>query len=277
MELRTHTTPELEQALGERVVAREQIHAWPLSLVEALTTASGRQLIYKAQLEPTCEAEFYASARSPILPACQIVERDAQQAALLLPMIEAPTLRSAGLGQDAIVAHGRAVIVAIGRIEGAVPLYVDLGTVEAWRAFAGLTLDMLATLVGDGRFARVSPGDIGALARWAETRPVLDMVDRTSQLINADLKAEHIFLTVDGYRVIDWQRPYRGPAEIDLVCLLESMQIPAEAYAQPAAIALRSFLFVHWAAEAKLHLLPELPFFDAWARSGIDTIGSAMA
>ncbi|HEU5086801.1 MAG TPA: hypothetical protein VFT99_05125, partial [Roseiflexaceae bacterium] len=114
-----------------------------------------------------------------------------------------------------------------------------------------------------------------ALMRWAERREVLHAVDRTSQLINGDFKAEHVFCGAGAGGadvVVDWQRPYRAPAEIDIVSLLESAQIDPAPHVAPVAIRLRAFLFVHWAAEAKTHLLPQLGLFDQWARMGIDTI-----
>ena len=100
-------------------------------------------------------------------------------------------------------------------------------------------------------------------------------VEQTSQLIHGDLSDAHVFCLEDGYRIIDWQRPYRAPGEIDLVTFLESRKIPVQGLVAPAVIGLRWFLFVDWAAEAKTSLLPDLPIFDDWARLGIDHIQSA--
>jgi hypothetical protein len=269
-----HSTGELEELLGEQIVAREQIHAWPLSSIELLTTAGGSRWVYKAQREPTVEPEFFGRARTRLLPSCQILQRDAQQAVLLLPFVGAPTLRDQNLDEAALVEHGRALIRQIADIGGDPPVYIDIGTVEAWREFAAMTLDMLSALVRDGMFTRTTNQDIDGLTGWVQTRAVLDAVDRTSQLINGDLKAEHVFCTEQGYQVIDWQRPYRAPGDIDLVLLLDSLKIPAHSYVGSVAIGLRWFLFVHWAAEAKANLLPALPLFDDWTRLGIDMIQS---
>ena len=84
----------------------------------------------------------------------------------------------------------------------------------------------------------------------------------------------HVFCAPQGYQIIDWQRPYRAPAEIDLVVFLESQKIDARRYVAPAVFGLRWFLMLNWGVEAKTHLLPELPFYDRWARDAIDRIRS---
>jgi hypothetical protein len=244
-------------------------------LVELLTTEAGTRLVYKVQREPTVEPEFFARAATSLLPQCTTLQRDAQQAALLFPFLEAPTLRDQPLDEPEFVAHGRAIVAQIGQIGGDLPVYADIGTAEAWRAFARQTLEMLAALVHAGIFAQIDQGDIDRLARWARSSAVLGAVDGTSQLINGDLKAEHIFCTPGGYQIIDWQRPYRAPGEIDLALLLESRQIAAQRYVAPAVIGLRWFLFLHWSVEAKTNLLPELQFLGDWARHGIDQILAA--
>lgn len=270
-----HTTSELEQMLGESIAARSPMHAWPLSSVESLTTASGRRFVYKVQREPTVEPEFLSRVRSKILPDCRVLQRDRDQAAVLLPLIQAPTLRDKALDEKTLLTHGRALVQEIGEIAGDVPLYIDIGTPAAWRDFAGNTLEMLSGLMRAGVFDRISSEDLAFLSGWAQAREVIDSIETSSQLINGDLKAEHVFCTGQGAQIIDWQRPYRAPGDIDLVILLESLGLPAQPHVTPAVFGLRWFLHVHWAVEAKTHLLPALPFYDEWARTGIDWIISA--
>jgi len=272
-----HTTGELERELGERIVAREEMHLWPLSSVESLTTSSGKRFVYKVQHEPTVEPEFYARASTPLLPPCKVLQRDAQQAALLMPFLQAPTLHARNLDAAGLLERGREVLRQIAGIEGDLPLYKDLGTLEAWRAFSARTLDMLSALVRSGVFVLVGQADLDFLGQWVNSPQVLAQVDQTSQLIHGDLTTEHVFVLDDGYRVIDWQRPYRGPGEIDLVTFLESEKIPAQDFLAPAVFGLRWFLFLDWAVEAKTNLLPDIPIFDHWARNGIDHILSAAA
>ncbi len=67
-DLMLHDDDELSALLGSRVVERTTLHEWPLSCVQRVTTADGTRIIYKAQAAPTIEPEFYAVARSPLLP-----------------------------------------------------------------------------------------------------------------------------------------------------------------------------------------------------------------
>jgi len=67
LQLSIHATHELEHVLEEQIVVREQLHAWPLSSVESLITASGTRFIYKVQCEPTVEPEFYQRVHSRLL------------------------------------------------------------------------------------------------------------------------------------------------------------------------------------------------------------------
>ena len=63
-----HADDELAAALDSDIVERETIHVWPLSCVQRLLLGDGTRLIYKSQLPPTVEPEFYARAASPLLP-----------------------------------------------------------------------------------------------------------------------------------------------------------------------------------------------------------------
>ena len=63
-----HDDEELVPLVQSDVLERVTLHEWPLSCVQRLTLADGRKLIYKAQFGPTVESQFYARARSGILP-----------------------------------------------------------------------------------------------------------------------------------------------------------------------------------------------------------------
>jgi hypothetical protein len=271
-----HSTAELETLLGHRIAKRTPLHEWPLSSVELLTTAGGSRFAYKVQHEPTVEPEFLAHGHSPLLPDHQLLLRDGHQATLLFPIIEAPTLNDEACSEAALVAEGRALVEAIATIEGDVPVYLDVGSIDAWRSAARHTVDMLTALVHRGIFT-LHRTDLDLLSAWVDRPEVLDAVDRTSGIINGDLKSEHVFRRGTGYKVIDWQRPYRAPREIDLVSLLDDAGIPSHRYVSQAVIAVRWFLFLHWVAEARTHLLPDAPFFDAWAHRGMNAFRHAVA
>lgn len=271
-----HETPALEASLGASIVSREQRHAWPLSSVEVLTTDAGRRWVYKAQVAPTVEAEFYQQARSDLLARASVIFQEAGYSALLIEFLDSPTLDDLPLDELALVRHGRALIDEIGRIGGDPPVYVDVSTAALWRRLVATTLELWAGLIDDGRFELTTRGDTEVVAAWSSSPSVLDVIGRTSRLVNGDFKGDAVFLAEGGgYRVVDWQRPYRAPAEVDLVTLLEARQIDPLAHVAPAVFGVRWFLHLHWAIEAKVHLLPHLTLFDMWARDAAQNIARA--
>jgi hypothetical protein len=68
-----HNDDELAPFVQGDIAQRVTLHQWPLSCVQRLTTVDGRTLIYKAQFGPTVESEFYANARSDLLPWAQTI------------------------------------------------------------------------------------------------------------------------------------------------------------------------------------------------------------
>jgi len=130
---------ELADQLGAAVVHRETVHSWPLSWVERVRLADGRTYACKTQLPPTVEPEFYARARSPLLPAYVQVTAGT----IALDWIEAPllaTVRDTG----ELLAHGRAVVGEIARLPADLPTYLDIAGEAAWRNEVEWALDVRA-------------------------------------------------------------------------------------------------------------------------------------
>ena len=59
----------------------------------------------------------------------------------------------------------------------------------------------------------------------------------------------------DGLRVLDWQRPFFGPLELDRISLLESLKLPVTV-SSPGMNTLRSLLAIGWFAEQARHRFP---------------------
>src|SRR4051812_36099396 len=97
LKLHVHATDELEHVLGEQIVAREQLHVWPLSSVEALTTTTGKRFIYKwrcpmpiRSVQPA-DADEWLRMRMALWPDSS-PEKEAEEighffAGLLLPLL----------------------------------------------------------------------------------------------------------------------------------------------------------------------------------------------
>jgi len=277
LDLLMHSTPELEMLLGEPVVERQPLHSWPLSTVERLTTMSGVRWVYKAQRAPTFEPEFYERVRSPLLPGSRLLSHDGAYSTMLFEFIDAPLMRDLALPDAALAHHGRALVRALGEIDEEVPVYVDISTVERWAAFVEAVLTGLAELVGEGRLSLAVNAKVGDVAAWSASASVLRAIDETARLTHGDLNPGNVFVTDDGYRIIDWQRPQLAPAEVDLVSLLEGTPSLFQ-HASAPAIGVFYMLRLHWAVTAKRDLLPRLRgVFDRWASDAIGFIRRAAA
>jgi hypothetical protein len=274
-DLLVHTTPELELLLGESLADRRPVHTWPLSEVERLTTASGVRWIYKTQRAPTCEPDFYERVRSPLLPGSRLLSRDSVYSTMLFEFIDAPLMRDLALPPDALARHGNALIAAISGIREDVPVYVDISTVERWRAFAETVLSGLAELVADGRLSLSVDSNVDDIADWTASAQVLRLVGTTPRLTHGDLKPDNVFVTDSGYRIIDWQRPQLAPAEVDLVSLMEGTP-DLFRYASAPAIGVFYLLRLHWVVVGKRDLLPEVTrIFNQWASEALGFIRRA--
>lgn len=274
-DLQVHATPELEGLLGEGIAERQQIHGWPFSAVERLTTASGQRWIYKTQRTPTFEPDFYERARSPLLPASRLLTRDATYSTMLFEYVDAPLIRDLDLSDAELARRGHALVDAIGRVEADVPVYIDVSDMALWTAFVEATLAMLAELMADGRLTLSVEADVTDVAAWAASADVRNLIERTARLTHGDLNPGNVFVVGGGYRVIDWQRPQLAPADVDLVALLEGRP-DLFRHAPAAAIGVFYFLRLYWAVEAKTNLLPGVQgLFDRWSSDAIGFIRRA--
>ncbi len=119
------------------------------------------------------------------------------------------------------------------------------------------------------------PADAPAkVAAWARSAAVVDAATANPRLTHGDLSPQEVLLTSDGHRIIDWQRPVRGPGDLDLVSLLRFRRIDPLQHAPAAVVQLSWFVLLHWAAVAQTDLLPELPpdIPEGWALAALPHI-----
>jgi hypothetical protein len=239
---------ELGELLGSPVVERITLHEWPLSCVQRLRLADGRRLIYKVQAEPTVEPDFYARARSPVLVAARRIEREAGPAALLLEDLAAPTLADQARDEAAAVRAVEEVLAAIAAVEGDPPLYADIGGEARWVAFAAGMVEDLRTMDEAGGLGAAGGATVDAIARAAESPAVRAAVQQEPGLSNTDLKAAHVFVATGGYKVLDWQKPIRGPIALDRATLLRSLGVDPRGRVASGVLTLQSLLLIAWFA-----------------------------
>jgi hypothetical protein len=238
------------------------MHEWPLSCVQRLALADGRRLIYKTQFGPTVEAEFYAAARSNLLPRVEIVYRADGHVCTLSEYIDAPLLEDVELELEDAVRIGREVLAQIGAIEGNLPHYLDLSDEAKWGAFVETLLEDLRTLIDTHRFTETTKSALRTLERWAFSESVLDVIRAACGYVHGDLSGDNLFVLTDGYRVIDWQRPARGPTGLDLALLLESLGFDPRPYVGAGVMRVWNLKTAHWLVEAKLRWFPEGESYD---------------
>ena len=132
-------------------------------------------------------------------------------------------------------------------------------------------------LVTEPAFRRVNREDVAFARDWALGPSMQRLAEGNSRIGNGDMKFGHVFGAPDEFRFVDWAVPLRGPAEIDLVQLLEDRDIDPLNHVDPDVVALRWFLFLRWAIEGKTRLLPEeQEMFDEWAAMGLAKMRAAV-
>jgi len=251
-----HDDEELSALLGCCSTDRRTLHEWPLSCVQRVTTPDATRMIYKAQAAPTIEPEFYAAARSPLLPRVRTVYRTERHACLLIEFIDGPRLADLRLPAAEIVRIGRILVEAIAHIAGKPPTVLDVGSPEAWTAVAESMLGALRGLVDAGRFIAVDVGLLRAIERAAASQSVLDAVSAPASLIHSDLGGDNVFVLGESYRVIDWQYPKRGPADLDLAILLESIGLDPRDSVDAGIVRLMGLLRILWLTECATRWFP---------------------
>jgi hypothetical protein len=269
-----HSDQELSEVLGAKIKSREIIHAWPLSCVESIVLDTGKKLIYKSQLPPTVEPLFYQSVSSKLLPGHQYLGRIGECETMTIDWIDAPLLSSTAPTPIDLLNHGRQILAALDEIQRDVPVYLNIGSTVAWTETVKNVLEKLSKLILIKRFRSINPNLAEEIKLWALRDNVLETIVTSSHLIHGDLKADQIFITPDGYKVIDWQRPAIAPSEIDLVSLLIGQQIDPLLFVSPVIVQIFWFVRLHWAVEAQAELFPDRrwPLFEQWASEAISGI-----
>ncbi len=296
-DLLLHSDDELAVLLGADLVERRTIHEWPLSCVQRIVLEDGRTLVYKSQRPPTVELPFYERADSSLLPTHRALGRLGDCDTMTMEWIDAPLLSTIATRDIDMADHGRRVMAAIAAIrpidrerhgegEGALPVYLDVGSREKWSANAHTALDKMRALVLDRRFASLTLDQIAALTTWSASAAVLDAIEANPRVTHGDLKGDQVFVmpaAADartdtdarsdadanaGYRVIDWQRPVIAPPETDLVSLLVEQHMQPYGFVDITIIRIFWFLRLCWAIEAQFDLFPDFSGgpFERWAR-----------
>lgn len=260
-----HDDDELASALDSPVAERVTIHEWPLSSVQRVRTADGARHIYKVQAPPTLEPEFYARARSPLLVSTRVLPSQGTTAAMVMPELDAARLSDVRPSEAEAPGIATALVRQIADIQGDLPSMFDISTEARWAEYFGAALDDMRACVAEGSFQKVDLDLVDRLGRLAESPSVRDVIRSPSGFVHADLMADNVLVTPDGYRVLDWQRPIRGPVALDSATLLISLGVDAARHVPLGAVQLHHLLNIAWYAQSARRWLPGgKPFLDGF-------------
>jgi hypothetical protein len=240
-----HDDEELVPLAGSDLVERVTLHEWPLSCVQRLALADGRKLIYKSQ-RGTVEAEFYARARSELLPQAQTVYSADGYDCLLIEFVDAPLLEDLDLPEEEVARIGREVLAHIAAIEGDLPYAYDIRGEARWKEFARSLFEHLRRRIEDGAFEQTDEALVRDLERWAFSESVLAAICTRPGYVHRDLCGDNLFVLPDGYRLIDWQRAIRGPTDLDMVTLVSSLGFDPLRHVDEGTLRLWLLLQVYW-------------------------------
>jgi hypothetical protein len=251
-----HDDEELAASVGSPVIDRATVHQWPLSSVERVRFASGESRIYKVQAPPTVEPEFYQQARSPLLVRAQLLTHSGSPAALLLEDVRAPRLDHVQLPPDRALRIADEVIGQIRQIAGEPPVLCDVSTTALWQSTADGIANDLRSLADAGTSEHVTTAIAEQVGGHCGSSEVARALAAPTGLVHGDLLASNVLVPEDGLRVVDWQRPLRGPRDLDRVTLLESLSIDPAPHVPAGMVTLRRLLLIGWLAEQARRWFP---------------------
>jgi len=255
--LTIHDDQELAAHLDGEVVERETLHEWPLSFVERVTTQQ-RQWIYKSQYGPTVEADFYAVARSDLLDPASTIYQAGGYTCTLHPYIDAPLIEDLELTEEQAIPMARQIRAQMDEIGGDLPYLYDISTPGRWLALAENTLHDTSTLIERREYTATTSEMVADLQCWARSDAAIEAIQSRPGHVHGDLTGDNVFVLPDGsYRVIDWQRPWIGPTELDVVSLIESLGFSPADHVSPAMVQVRHFTVIHWFTQCATIWFPE--------------------
>lgn len=178
--------------------------------------------------------------------------------------IDAPLVGTLELSEDRMLRTCDKLIYQIGQISGNPPVYLDISTQDKLATLVNDANDSLYSLIRSGLFHLVDSETPRMLEKLVHSDLVASQYDREIGLIHTDLNKGNIFVCPDGYRVLDWQRPMRGPKAIDKVDFLRSFGIDASTHVGPGAVVIWLLLTIWWCTQCQTRWIMEGTIYEKW-------------
>ena len=259
-EIWLHSDDELSKISGMKVVKREPLRGWPLSVVERITFSDGTSRIYKAYYNLPMEAEFYRKAHSPHIPKVFFNLSDGDRHWLLLEDVNGH--HPLNLNREQLLDLSRRVQKIVCGIKAIEPNRYDLSG-KGYGSFIGSTIGLLSKLHLEGKLKIVDGGAIAFIEEALSHTDVLSTVHGQCTVLHGDLKCDNILVRSDGEIVIiDWQSILFGPADIDMYSLMATQAIDPVPIAGIGPEILRMALEIRWFADCLDRWMPYPEFLD---------------
>jgi hypothetical protein len=278
-----HSSHEISEMLSVEIAERITLHEWPLSCVQLLRLANGSQLIYKSQLRATTvEPEFYDTAQRDQtvnashclsrLPRANLLGTLHNSVGMTFEYIDAPRFEDFQLNEAEIVDHGNRLLSDIRQFPSDLPVYIDISSLGKWSTLVQETIILLDSLITSGQFQLTTSAAVQLLAEWSRSNSVRTALQSPSCLNHGDLGGDNVFVIPGGYKIIDWQRPVRGPAELDRTTYLAAMGVDPSKYISREILGLFWFLRLRWLVECKVRWFPQGDSYDSQVAEFADHI-----
>ena len=255
-----HTDDELAAILGTKVAAREQLRAWPLSVVERISLHDGTSAVYKVFRGLPIETEVYRHVCAPFIPKALYNHSEGEQQWLLLEAVEGR--HPSSLNIDELHELGGHVRALLNGLDAPFPLRYDLSE-PGFESYRHSLVALLRKLRSAGKLNNF---DASAITRVDDALRHPDVVETTRSrcgVLHGDLKCDNILIRPNGkLTIIDWQNMLYGPETIDVCGLIATQGIDPVPRLSIGPELLRLALEISWFASCLDRWMPDAGFLE---------------
>lgn len=250
-----HDDLELSQLLGSQIVRRDTLHEWPNSCVQKITLNNNEVIIYKYQSGGITESLFYETVQSSILPKAETLWRDDFFSCMVIEFIKNPPLEITNKSNDELLKISAELSEVIQNIEGSVPIILDISSFEKWAKIATETIASLETFINNKKHNKYNLKDINFIEKKVLSKDIQMIFNGKIGLIHGDLNGGNIFMTDEGYKLIDWQSCKKAPLELDRASFISRQGRDPAKLLNPEIAYMLYFVNIWWLVHCQSSIL----------------------